>query len=196
MSVDIDLRGLDSLREYFRTAPERAERAEKLAVRDASRFARSQSSKSIRSQVNFTVSYLNENGRLELAYSRGGSEATLTGRHRATSLANRIFNKSPIRFGRPKKGTRIKVRVAKGSTGAVIKNGFYVPLKNGNVGLAVRTPGGRPPSAGAKPIFGGAAHLLYGPSVGQVAFDVFPEVAPETADRLAGEYVRHFERMR
>lgn len=196
MSVEIEMKGLDALREYFRTAPQRAERAEPLAVRDASRFARSQSSKEIRSQVNFTVSYLNEQGRLELAYARGGSEATLTGRHRATSLANRVFNKSPIAFGRPRKGTTIRVRVSKSGGNKAIKTGFFVPLRGGNVGLAVRTKDGRAPSAGAKPIFGGDAHLLYGPSVGQVAFDVFPDIAGGVADKLANEYVRHFERLR
>lgn len=196
MSVEVEMRGLDALRTYFETARERAERVEPMAVRDAARFARAESSRRIRSQVNFTASYLNQDNRLELAYQQGGREATITGRHRATSLANRVFNKGPIEFGRPRKGMKVRVRVAKSSGGKVIDGAFYVRLRNSNVGLAVRSENGRPPSAGAKPIFGGAAFLLYGPSVGQVAFDVFPEISPETADRLADSYVRHFERLR
>lgn len=196
MTVEVDMQGLDALQTYFRTANERAERAEPLAVRDAARYARSRSSREIRSQVNFTVSYLNQDGRLELAYKSGGREATVSGRHRATSLANRVFNRTTPRFGRPPKGFKVRVRVGKQGGGHVFENAFFLRLRNGNVGLAVRTENGRAPSAGAKPIFGGAAHLLYGPSVGQVAFDVFPEIAPDTADKLANEFVRHFERMR
>lgn len=199
MSVEVEMRGLDSLQSYFNTARERAERVEPMAIRDASRYARSESSRRIRSQVNFSVSYLNADGRLELAYHDGGKSSTLTGRHRATSLANRVFNKTVPQFGRPPKGFKIKVRVAKSGTGYTFGKenpAFFLRLRNGNVGLAVRTPNGQAPSAGAKPIFGGEAHLLYGPSIGQIAYDVFPEIAPETAGRLADAYLRHFERMR
>lgn len=196
MSVDVDIKGLGTLDAFFRNVGGAAERAEPLAVSNASRWARSEASRQIRSQVNFTVSYLNADNRLERVLKNGGREATITGRHRATSLANPVFNRTTPFFGRPKKGRKIVVRVSKRSTGAQIENGFFLPLKNGNVGLAVRTPGGRPPSAGAKPIFGGAAHLLYGPSVGQIAFDVFPDIAPEVGERLASEFVRQFERLR
>lgn len=196
MAVEIEMQGVEALSGYFRTATERAERAETLAVSNASRFARSESSKAIRSQVNFTTSYLNQNDRLELTRSNGGKEATLTGRHRATSLANPIFNRTTPFFGRPRKGVVVRVRVAKAGAGARIKDGFFVRLKGGNVGLAVRTQDGKAPSRGAKPIFGGEAHLLYGPSVGQVAFDVFPEIAPAVGERLGDEFIRQFERSR
>ena len=196
MSVEVEMKGLAGLSRYFDTAYDRAEKAERFAVRDATRMARSESSKQIRSQVNFSVSYLNDAGRLEAVTSNRGKEATLTARHRATSLANRVFNKTAPFFGRPKQGSKIVVRVAKGSGGRQIKNGFFVPLRGGNVGLAVRTPDGKAPSRGAKPIFDGNAHLLYGPSVGQVAFDVFPDIAPDVSDKLAYEFIRHFERLR
>lgn len=197
MSVEVELKGLvDGLAGYFRGAAERAERAEVLAVRDAARMARSESSKEIRSQVNFSVSYLNQAGRLELAIGEGGKAATLTGRHRATSLAR--FATTPFGVGRdrPKRGIRVKVN--KRSAGVNLNkhySAFFVRLKNGNQGLAVRTKDGRAPSAGAKPIFGGNAFLLYGPSVGQVAFDVFPDIAPDVANKLSTEFLRHFERL-
>lgn len=190
------MQGIEALGDLFRQASDRAERAEVFAVSSASRFARSESSKEIRSQVNFTTSYLNQDGRLELTRSNGGREATLTGRHRATSLANPVFNKTTPFFGRPRKGVVVKVRVARQGGGAQIEGGFFVRLKGGNVGLAVRTEDGRAPSRGAKPIFGGDAHLLYGPSVGQVAYDVFPDLAPAISNKFADEFVRNFERLR
>lgn len=189
------MKGLDRLKEYFRGAGERVERAEVMAVSNATRFARSEASKQIRSQVNFTVSYLNQDGRLEVKRGSDGREATLTARHRATSLANPIFNRTAPVFGRPKKGFKVRVKVSK-KGGHTFENAFFLPLRGGNVGLAVRTPDGRPPSLGAKPIFGGAAHLLYGPSVGQVAFDVFPGIAPDVATRLEDEFIRQVERAR
>lgn len=195
MSVDVEMKGLERLKEYFRDADDRVERAETLAVSNATRFARSESSKQIRSQVNFSVSYLGKDGRLEVKQSNGGREATLTARHRATSLANPIFNRTAPRFGRPKKGFKVRVHVAK-KGGYTFENAFFMPLRGGNVGLAVRTANGRAPSAGAKPIFGGAAHLLYGPSVGQVAFDVFPEIAGDVSEKLATEFIRQIERGR
>jgi len=195
MSVEIDMVGLDRLKAYFKDAGDRLDRAEVMAVSNASRFARSESSKEIRSTVNFTVSYLNKDDRLEVKRNHGGREATLTGRHRATSLANPIFNKTTPRYGRPKKGFKVRVQVAR-KGGYTFENAFFVPLRSGNVGLAVRTPDGRPPSAGAKPIFGGAAHLMYGPSVGQIAFDVFPAIAGDLSEKLATEFIRQVERGR
>lgn len=196
MTVEVDIKGLGTLDAFFKSVGAAAERAEPLAVSNASRWARSEASRQIRSQVNFSVSYLNSDGRLERVVKAGGKEATITGRHRATSLANPVFNKTQPFFGRPKKGAKVRVRVTKRGPGHTFTNAFFLPLKNGNVGLAMRTPDGRPPSAGAKPIFGGSAHLLYGPSVGQVAFDVFPDIAPEVGERLASEFVRQFERFR
>lgn len=194
MTVEVDMKGIGSLDAFFRDVGDRAEVAERLAVSNTSRWARSEASRQIRSQVNFTVSYLNDAGRLERVIKSGGKEASITGRHRATSLANPVFNKTQPFFGRPKKGSKIRVRVTKRGPGHTFTGAFFLPLKNGNVGLAVRTPDGRPPSAGAKPIFGGAAHLLYGPSVGQVAFDVFPDIAPEVGDRFGTEFLRQMER--
>lgn len=196
MSVEVDIKGIGSLDGFFRGVNQAAERAETLAVSNASRWARSEASRQIRSQVNFTVSYLNDAGRLERVFKSGGKEATITGRHRATSLANPVFNRTQPFFGRPKKGSKIRVRVAKRGPGHTFTNAFFLPLKNSNVGLAVRTPDGRPPSAGAKPIFGGSAHLLYGPSVGQVAFDVFPDIAPDVGERLSNEFLRQMNRSR
>lgn len=197
MSVEIEMRGaVEGLASYFRNAKGAAERAEVFAVRDAGRMARSESSKQIRSQVNFSVSYLNQEGRLTLVTGDGGKSAVLTGRHRATSLAR--FATTPFGVGRdrPKRGIRVKVaREGSGYNLNKSYSAFFVRLRNGNQGLAVRTRDGRAPSAGAKPIFGGNAFLLYGPSVGQVAFDVFPDIAPAVGDKLATEFLRHFERL-
>jgi hypothetical protein len=195
MSVEVEMVGLEALKSYFRTSEERADVAARLSVTDTSAFARRLSSKEIRAQTRFTVSYLGEDGRLEVVKTADPNEAIVRGRHRATSLANPIFNQTTPFFGRPAKGRRVVVRVARDSGGSEIKGGFFVNLRGGNIGLAVRSKDGRPPSRGARPIFGGSAFLLYGPSVGQIAFDVFPDIAPDVSAHLIDRFVYHFERL-
>jgi len=190
MTIEIETKGLDKAQALFRTAPEVAQRATELAVLDTSSFARRLSSTEIREEVNFKAGYLNEE-RLSVTKKANGfeSEAVIRGRNRATSLAQ--FASTPVSFGRKKRGIRVKVARNGGDT---LKNAFFVPLRNGNTGLAVRTKDGRPPSRGAVPIFKGA-FLLYAPSVGQVFYDVASQVVDRVSDKLVNEFTRQFERL-
>lgn len=200
MSVEIDIAGLDAMAAFFKEAPEAADQAAVFATNDAIEFARRRSSKEMRSQVNWTQSYLNTPGRLSVT-RRASSfeiEAVLSGRNRPTSLAT-FATSAPV-FGRRKGNRGVRVKVARGG-GDTIAGAFFVKLpgaKDGfNVGLAVRTKNGRPPrgTRGARPIFGGSAWLLYAPSIGQVAYDVFPSIADEVAGYQRDQFARQFERL-
>lgn len=190
MTLTIDTTGFRDIETFFRRADEAADRAIAPSVSEAARFGRALASREIRQQVNFSASYLNSQGRLEVQ-REDANEATIKGRNRPTSLARRPFSTTPITFGRRKRGVRVKV--SRQGSGHLIDGAFFVRLRNGNVGLAVRPPDGRRPSRGAVPIFNGA-FLLYGPSVGQVAFDVFPDIEPQVSDRLSDEFIRQFRR--
>lgn len=199
MSVEVETRGLDALIRYCRNAPETADQAAVFATNRAAEFGRTLTSREIRDQVNFTASYLNAPGRLNITRraSRTDIEAVVTGRNRPTSLAR--FATTPFSVGPRRSKRGIRVRVARGG-GATIPGAFFVRLRGAaegsNEGLAIRTKGGRPPSGtrGAKPIFKGA-YLLYGPSIGQVAHDVFPAVVDRVGDKQVDEFMRQFERM-
>lgn len=200
MTVEFTTRGLDQLSAFFREMPELASRAAVFAVNDGSTFARRLSSKEIRDQVNLSAGYLLDNGRLTITKKARGDdiEAVVTGRNRPTSLA-RFASTAPT-FGRKRRGIRVKV--ARGGGGATMKRAFFVKLRSGknldnyNIGLAVRTADGKPPknTRGATPIFDGA-YLLYGPSVGQVFYDVASHIAEPVGDQVASNFVRHFARL-
>ena len=202
MSVEIETRGLDALLAFFRDAPEAANRAAVLATNDSIDFARRVASKDIREQVNFTTGYLAQPNRLNVTRKATSSEveAVLSARSRATSLANPIFNKTTPTFGRRRGKRPVRVKVARNG-GGEIQDAFFIKLRGAkdgfNVGLAVRTKDGRSPrgTRGAKPIFGGSAWLLYGPSVGQIAFDVFPDISNDVAGYQVDQFVRQFERL-
>lgn len=190
--LTLEARGLDNLEAFFRTAGDAADKAMPLSIREAARYGRALGSRQIRSQVNFSQSYLNSDGRLEVI-NVGPSMSVIRARNRATSLAR--FATSGPTFGRGRRGVRVRVSASGG--GKTLDRGFFVRLRrgnseSGNVGLAVRSKNG-PPSRGAVPIFKGA-YLLYGPSVGQVAFDVFPAIEPDVSERLQNEFIRQFER--
>lgn len=200
MSVEVEIKGLDAMSAFFRQAPEAADRAAVLSTNDAINFARVRSSREMRDQVNWTQKYLNTPGRLSVTRKANSFdiEAVLSGRNRPTSLAT--FATTPPTFGRRKGNRGVRVKVARNG-GDTIAGAFFVKLSGakggGNVGLAVRTKSGRPPrgTRGARPIFGGEAWLLYGPSIGQVAFDVFPSIADDVGDYHAEQFARQFTRL-
>lgn len=121
----------------------------------------------IRRQVNFPASYLRpSSGRLTVSKkaSRGDFEAVIKGRDRATSLA-RFTRQKP---GQRVRGGGVKVRVKKeGGRMQTIPRAFLVNLNNGNLGLAVRTDGQKPPNAWKPKQLSDNVWLLYGPSVDQ-----------------------------
>lgn len=197
MTVTAD--GLADLQRMFQRAPQIADRAAQLAVNEAARYGRVQSSRQIAAEVNLTKGYIDE--RLTVRLAKGGEQAaTITGRWRPTSLS-RFLTRKPVR-GKP-----VKVQVRRGGSAQTLK-AFPVRLRAGkeltdskfNMGLAIRLKAGQVPrnTSGAKLLStdkSGAVWLLYGPSINQVFRDVRYKVDGPIADRLSSEFVRQYQRL-
>jgi len=198
VNVTVEVLALEALR-YMDAIPAKVERAAYRALNRGAAKARTLASKAIREEVNFQAKYLGPaNKRLTVSRkARSGSlEAEIKGRGRPTSLANFIKgSRKPVKRG----DTRgLSVNVKKGAGATFIGGAFLINLNNGNVGLAVRTAGGKPRGAyRPKPIGkDGRLWLLYGPSVDQVLHSVssgtgiFRDISPEVARVIEAEYLR------
>ena len=168
-----------------------------MAVNSALRYARSESSKIMRKNINFPARYLTgANGRLKLTPSAADVlEGRITGPFRARSLARFVTNPDVRRGG------KLRVRIKPGSA-SVVKGAFMIRLRQGdaldeknfNQGVAVRLKTGESLSGRRK--LGATATpwrgltFLYGPSVDQVFRDASQAVAPAAADKLEAEFMR------
>jgi hypothetical protein len=191
MSVNIIASGLDSFVDFFRDFPEIAEQASVLAVNDVvQRTAVPKAVQAINEDINFPTGYVKNNITISRRARKGSVEAVVTARDRPTSLARFAAGQTISNTrGRP-----IKVEVKRGGT-KVLKRGFLIQLKNGNVGLAVRTSGGElRESQGAKQL---AANLflLYGPSVEQVFKGAAADLVPMIGNELSTQFIRQFTRL-
>lgn len=187
---------IDSLRDmasYFQQLPEVAEKAALYAINDTlDRTGLAQIRKQMRAEIDFPANYL-EDGRLFVARrARPGSlEGVIRGRDRATSLA---------RFARGQnasntKGRGVRVTIAKGRT-VHMKKAFFVNLRNGNQGLAVRLAPGQQLHNSKKAVkLANNVYLLYGPSVDQVFRGVAVEQTPKIQNELSLQFLRQFERL-
>lgn len=177
--VDID--GLD----------ERILKAARNAVNKAADRARSQSARDIRKAINFPAQYLNE--RLSVVKRASGRtlEAVISGRDRPTSLARFAKNRSPA-TARKAGGVQLAVKPNHTTT---IPNAFLMPLRNGNLGLALRLkPGETIRNKKYLTKVSKGLYLLYGPSVNQVFRAVADEKAgPDAAVFLENEFLRLLE---
>lgn len=170
------------------------ERAAYRALNLAGTKVRTRLAKMTREQVAFPASYLAPSGgRLTLTEkARSGNLAiTITGRDVPTSLARFAGRQT-----RANRDGKIRVEVAPGAA-KFLKRAFFMDLKNGNRGLAVRTGGGAPERAYRPKPLGNGLWLLYGPSVDQVLRGVtsarggtFGEVEPEALEILEAEFWR------
>jgi len=212
MTIQIELRGLDSVERYFKRAPSVARDALRFAVNGAAQYGARRASEEIRRQVNFSRPYLGNatspDARLRISKRATGADlsAVITARQRPTSLA-RFASGTPT-FGKSRgKGPRVKIKP--GSGYKAIRNGFFLRLNAGksnldnfNVGLAVRVPAGstlknrRKGLIGLKP-FGRDKnlYLLYGPSVDQVFNTVRDDIAPGVGAEAEREFLRQFARL-
>lgn len=194
MAVEIETRGLEEMSAFFRAQPEVAERAAQLAINDSARFAQRVGAKQILDEINYPKSYLRgEDNRLSITQfaTRGNLEAVVAGRDRATSLAR--FSSTKVKFGR-QHGVRVQVK-AKGAA-RDLPNGFFMQLRNGNVGLAVRVrKGERLRKSRAAVDMGNGVFLLYGPSVDQAFQGVAADVVDSVSDNAAEQFVRQYERL-
>lgn len=150
---------------------------------------RTRLAKMVREQVALSASYLSPSeGRLKVTDRASPSNLAMriTGRDRPTSLA---------RFAGT--GAVPKVRVKPGAIARRIPRSFFINLRSGNRGLAVRTDGEAPPGAYKPKDMGNGLWLLYGPSVDQVLMGIqarnggaFGDVEPWAMDLLEAEFYR------
>ena len=173
-------------------------------VRSINRVAdrsRTKAARTVREEVNFPASYLSPSlGKLKVSQrARDGEyEAVISGRDRPTSLA-RFTKQKP---DQKKRGGGVGVTVTAGGRRKVLKRGFLIELKGGNVGLAVRTSGGPPEGAWKPKEIAKNLYLLYGPSVDQVLMSasdqggVYEEITPEMLDLLENEFDRQLQLLR
>jgi hypothetical protein len=191
MSVSIIASGLDSFGDFFRDFPEIAEQASVLAVNDVTaRTAVPKAIQAINQDINFPTGYVKQNLSITRKARKGSIEAVVTARDRPTSLARFAAGQTIANTrGRP-----VKVEVKRGGT-KVLKRGFLIQLKNGNVGLAVRVASGTlRESQGAKQL-GANLFLLYGPSVEQVFKGAAADLVPMIGNELSTQFIRQFTRL-
>ena len=180
--------GLDSL-DDLKDIEAQALRAARMAINKAARQARAVADRAIRERISFPARYLSgKSGRLSVSRQATNTklEAAITGRDRPTSLARFASSRNP----KARRGKGVQVEVRPGSK-VTLHRAFLMPLKNGNLGLAVRSAE-RPSAAYApKQIRGSNIWLLYGPSVDQVFKAVSREdAAPAAMDLLEREFYR------
>lgn len=210
MSVQVQLRGFDELRQFVRGIPERVDEASSVAINDTLKFGQAESSRRIRKEIAFSASYIGsaENPSSRLAVSRKASpqrlEGAITGRARATSLAR---FKTGEKKGRNGKKGYVRVKVKAGGAARSIPGAFTIKLRrgnaaydpgNGNEGIAVRLKDGELPEGLNKKKMvqiEGSLYLLYGPSVDQIFRKVREDVAPILADKVGDNFVRQYDRI-
>lgn len=159
-------------------------KAAKLAVNATVRRGQTKAARSMERQIKFPRGYLTgANGRLAIAKfaSENSLEAVLRGRDRPTSLARFVTGGAKV----GKKGG-VSVEVDPGIA-KFMPSAFALKLRNGNIGLAIRTK--KPPSMGAKKI-SESLYLLYGPSVDQVFNRTRDEISGDLQDYLNTEFQR------
>lgn len=197
MSVSIEADGLQDMIKYFDAMPDRANNAASLALNKVVggtglTLLRQATQES---EVDFPAGYVN-NDRMYFAMRSSPSnlEARIGARDQPTSLARFAEPGTPLR----KAG--VKVTVHRGRT-AVLKKAFLLPLKNGNVGLAVRLKAGESfaNTTGAREIESARTsttqlYLLYGPSVDQVFRGIVEDNLPQVMEMISDEFIRQFAR--
>jgi len=169
---------------------ERILRSARRAINRTTDRTRTRSDREMRKQIAFPARYLST--RLTVSKRAAGRslEAVISGRDRPTSLARFARNKD-VAAARRKGG--VSVAVTPGQT-KFMPRAFLMPLRGGNLGLAIRLREGeslRNKRKVAK--LGNGLYILYGPSVDQVFRSVADDAAPEAADFLELEFLRLME---
>lgn len=199
--------GLDTL-QSIEDLPNNIVKAARIAVNRAATRGRTLMADEVLSQVNLPPSYVAPaKGRLFVRKPATNSdlEAIIEARARPTSLTRFLTKSYPIGF--QPNGVRIKIQGATRTIGGPRSGmkAFLFRLRSGvdltdnkfNLGLAVRTDNGLPPSRAWKPTpLGDNLWLLYGPSVSQVLLraqgdrGVAVDMTPEIIDLMTKEFVR------
>lgn len=178
--------------EFFEVLPDIATKAASRAINDvAEHEGLAMLRKDMESQVNFPPGYLQDPEHLQVSQKANPNrlEAVIRGRDRATSLARFAPGQS---YGNASKGGLV-VRVKRGGGARVLKHAFFVKLKNGNIGLAVRLKSGEQLKNSEKAVqLDKNLYLLYGPSVDQVLRLVAEERLPQIGTMVGKEFLRQF----
>lgn len=202
-NLTVSTEGLEDLEKYFQEAPVRAAIAAQRAVNYAARKYGRSTAKAIEAQLNFKTKLYNDTnparGRISVVLA---SRETLTAKVRASSeplLLSKFAVNEPKGRGKGKfRGVTPKVQVSKGAT-KDMPGAFYVPFKNGQVGLAIRLKKGESirnrHSGRTYPLFkkDPSVQVLYGPSLDQAfATKIIDAVAPVSRD-VREEFLRQLE---
>lgn len=196
MAFAIQTRGLSGYRELLQSMPQQTRQAARLAINTSARRGRAEGSRRIREQVNLTASYLNLPGRFQVSRFATTQEPTavISARTEPTSLARFATQRSR---GGKRAGLRIGIKHAGGKT--VLRSGFFINLRSGNRGVAVRTAVADRLNLRRAGIVGRASKrgymLLYGPSVDQVFRTVRQDMLPQLSAFTNAEFLRQFSRL-
>lgn len=193
--------GLDALRAGLEKYPANIDRIQSMAINEVAAWARAEAGREIREQANFPRNYLTgRDGRLYIKKraKAGDTEAIITGRQRATSLA-RFSNTRDIGIARRRGGVNVEV---KPGVSKFMKGAFLMRLRAGNtltdtqhnLGLAIRLkPGERVRNKTQMAQIAKNLYLLYGPSVDQIFRSVADNMTPDIEGRLRTEFDRLIE---
>lgn len=184
--------GLKDALSFFESFPEIAEKAASLAINQvADRDGLSLIRRDAESQVAFPKGYLSRGDRLGVTKKArpGDLSAIIRGRDRATSLARFAAGQTPANT---RKGG-VRVEITPGKT-RLLRKAFLVNLRNGNIGLAIRSKSPLRNSDKAQRL-GNNLYLLYGPSVDQVVKGVYVDRSEELATMVANQFFRQFTRL-
>lgn len=204
------IEGLDTLKSMD-DLPKAIVKAARIAVNRAATRGRTLMADEVLSQVNLPPSYVAPaKGRLFVRKpaTNGDLEAIIEARARPTSLTRFLTKSYPVGF--QPNGVRIKIQGATRTIGGPRSGtkAFLFRLNSGagltdnkfNLGLAVRTDNGLPPSRAWKPApLGDNLWLLYGPSVSQILLHAqgdrgaAVDLTPDIADLMNKEFIRQME---
>lgn len=181
----VAVEGLEDIRDIENLDKQVVLRARQ-AINTTLRRSRTAIDRDIRQQVAFKARYLS--GRLRIAkYAQGSDlEGTIIGSDRPTSLARFSTGGKPFKGG-------VSVVVSPGGRKRM-NRAFLMPLKGGNIGLAIRLKAGesvRNKKHMAKVSKG--LYLLYGPAVNQVFAGVAEDNVGDIETMLQTEFLRLME---
>lgn len=200
--IKVTTKGLGSLEHFFKSAPEAATTAARMAINTvAERSGMKMIRDQMLAQVAFPRGYL-AGDRLRVAQkaTNANLEAVILGRKRATSLA-RFATGPTVLNGK----AGLQVRVKNGRT-SYFKRAWLVRLKAGasmdedkyNIGFALRLAPGESLNKRTEHkswLIPGKVALLYGPSVDQVFRDVAYQVDEPISIMVEDEFFRQFARL-
>lgn len=200
MKVDVELFGLTDFQERLEKYPAATRKAAQISINKTADRARTRASREIRSQVRLTAAYLNQDKKLWVSSkaTETNLESRVSARKRPTSLVT-YGAKQLTRRGKRKPivNAGVSVGIKRSGRRKKIRQAFFVKLRSGNVGIAVRSTEGLNLkklgiAAGNK---SGGMITLYGPSVDQVFNTVREEIAPDMVAFLTKEFNRNYARL-